>query len=123
MSAHFIPFTEHTENNEDAWFGGLFLHWAGITAWDALASAVRDDEELYHDVKPTDGWVSPYTIKCFADKIRDMDIDAIMPQIDGAAFHSYTKEEQHEAVRACLTQLKALILDCAEKGRGVLHFH
>ena len=31
--------------------------------------------------------------------------------------------KQDEWVRSCAARLKAVILDSAEKGRGILHFH
>ena len=44
MSAHFIPFTMHTES--EAWFGGFAEYWAGIQAWKALAYACINDADL-----------------------------------------------------------------------------
>lgn len=123
MSAHFIPFTEHTENNEDAWFDGFLGMWCGCKAWELLAEYVRDDEDLYQGVNDLHGWVSPDTIKEFADRIRDLDVNTLIPPSGAIHFYSYTDEEKTECLLACLNRLKDVILDCAEKGRGILHFH
>lgn len=97
--------------------------WCGIKAWELLVEYVRDDEELYQGVKDMHGWVHPETIKEFADRIRDLDVNTLIPTSGEIHFPSYTDEEQTECLRACLMRLKEVILDCAEKGRGILHFH
>lgn len=123
MSAHFIPFTEHTEDGEDAWFCGFLGYWAGIQAWRILAGYVRFDEELYQAVEDTKGWVSPETIKEFAEKISELDVTTMELPLLSDCGPLYTTEEHYEALRICLKRLKEVILDCAEKGRGILHFH
>lgn len=124
MSAHFIPFQEFTDDDTDAWFGGFSGYWAGIRAWKSLALAVREkDEFLYQSIKETYGIVDPETIKEFAEKIRDLDINTmVLPY-----WLDYLPETPHETqdawVRSCAARLKEVILDCAEKGRGIRHFH
>lgn len=122
MSAHFIPFTEHDKDNADAWFGGISGYWAGIRAWKALALQVVDDDDLYQALKDPNGFVMPETIKEFADLIRDLDTNTMalhwLDYLPGCP-----KEKQYELVLSCAARLKEVILDCAEKGRGILHFH
>lgn len=122
MSAHFIPFTEHTENNEDAWFGGISGYWAGIRGWYALVAMLDQNTDLYEELKNVDGWVHPESIKEFADIIRDID-PATIPLKNVDYLQGIPKEEQHQWIRDCATRLKEVILECAEKGRGILHFH
>lgn len=122
MSAHFIPFAEHNDNTSDAWFGGIIGYWAGIRAWKALALQVMDDDDLYQALKDPNGFVMPETIKEFAEKIRDLDINTMglfwLDFLPGTP-----RETQAAWVRSCAARLKEVILDCAEKGRGILHFH
>ena len=122
MSAHFIPFTEHDKDNSDAWFGGISGYWAGIRAWKALALQVVDDDDLYQELKATNGFVLPDTIKEFADRLRDLDTNTIalhwLDYLPGTP-----RGTQYELVLSCAARLKEVILDCAEKGRGLLNFH
>ncbi len=121
MSAHFIPFTEHDDNTSDAWFGGISGYWAGIRAWKALALQVIDDDDLYQALKDPKGFVMPDTIKEFTDRLRDLDTNTMdlhwLDYLPGCP-----KEKQYELVLSCASRLKEVILDCAEKGRGLLLF-
>lgn len=123
MSAHFIPFTEHDDNTSDAWFGGISGYWAGIRAWKALALQVVDDDDLYHALKDPNGFVMPDTIKEFADLIRDLDTSTMVVPYYLDYLPGIPHETQDAWVRDCAARLKEVILDCAEKGRGLLHFH
>lgn len=120
MSAHFIPFTMHAESG--AWFGGFAEYWAGIQAWKALAYACINDEDLYRGIEDVDGWVHPDTVKEFANVICNLDTST-MPLPEFKYFSGSPREKQDELVRSCAASLKAVILDSAEKGRGILHFH
>lgn len=123
MSAHFIPFTEHDKDNSDAWFGGISGYWAGIRAWKALTLQVVDDDDLYQALKEPNGFVMPDTIKEFADLIRDLDTNTMVLPYYLDYLPRASSEAQDEWVRSCAARLKEVILDCAEKGRGLLHFH
>lgn len=123
MSARFIPFTAHDDDTSDAYFGGIPGYWAGIRAWKALALQVMDDDDLYQALKDPNGFVMPETIKEFADKLRDLDINTMVLPYWFDYLPGTPPETQDAWVRACAARLKEVILDCAEKGRGLLHFH
>lgn len=122
MSAHFIPFQLFDDNISNAWFGGISGYYAGIRAWYALVATLDHDTDLYETLNKVDGWVHPDTIKEFADSIRDIDPTTL--QLENVDYLScISNETQRKWIRACAARLKEVILDCAEKGRGILHFH
>lgn len=123
MSAHFIPFTAHNDDVSDAWFGGINGYWAGIHAWKALALQVVDDDDLYSSLKDPDSFVLPDTIKDMAERIRNLDTSTMVIPYHLNYLPGIPHEKQNAWVRSCAARLKEVILDCAEKGRGILHFH
>lgn len=110
------------DDDSDAWFGGISDYYAGIRAWYALVATLDHDTDLYETLNKVDGWVHPDTIKEFADSIRDIDPTTL--QLENVDYlPGISKETQRKWIRACAARLKEVILDCAEKGRGILHFH
>lgn len=87
-----------------------------------LSSHARPKTDLYEELKNTDGWVHPESIKEFADLIRDLDPASILlKNVD--YLQGIPENQQEQWIRDCAARLKEVILDCAEKGRGILHFH
>lgn len=122
MSAHFIPITLYADDDTSAWFGGISGYWAGIRAWYALVSTLDQNTDLYNELRETEGWVHPESIKEFADLIRDIDPATILlKNVD--YLQGIPENQQEQWIRDCAARLKEVILDCAEKGRGILHFH
>lgn len=123
MSAHFIPITLYADDDTSAWFGGINGYWAGIRGWNALVSTLDKNTDLYNELKDADGWVHHESIKEFADLIRDLDTSTMVIPYYLDYLPGVPHEKQDEWVRSCAARLKEVILDCAEKGRGLLHFH
>lgn len=101
MSAHFIPFDYYPD--EDSAYLNFFY---GQEAWLRLAEYTKEDEDLHNSLCCLKGWVHPVSIKEFAEYIRNVDVESIEPPL-----------------RYSIARLKEVILTCAEKGRGILHFH
>ena len=123
MSAHFIPFQMFDNDGSDAWFGGINGYHAGIRAWYALVATLDHNTDLYKELNTVQGWVHPERIKEFADHIRDIDITTLPIKKDEYFFDDVDVEVQKQGIRTCAARLKEVILDCAEKGRGILHFN
>ena len=122
MSAHFIPFTAHNDDTSDAWFGGISGHWAGISAWYALVATLDQNSDLYEELSVSNGFVFADSIKEFAEAIRHVD-PSTLPLKNVDYLQAVPENEQEQWIRDCAARLKEVILDCAEKGRGLLHFH
>ena len=122
MSAHFIPIQLLNDDGSDAWFGGINGYYAGIRAWQALVNTLDHQSDLYNALKDADGWVHPDEIKEFADFIRNID-PATLPLEFIDHLQGIPHKKEQEWIRACAARLKEVILDSAEKGRGILHFH
>ena len=110
-------------DGSDAWFGCIYGYYAGIRAWNALVDTLDPTSDLYNEVNKLDGWVHPESIKEFADRIRDIDITTLPIKKDKYFFDDVDVEVQKQKIRTCAARLKEVILDSAEKGRGILHFH
>ena len=106
----------------DAWFGGIIGYWAGIRAWYALVATLNQDDDLYDELRVADGYVLADSIKEFAEAIRHVD-PATLPLKNVDYLQGIPENEQEQWIRDCAARLKEVILDCAEKGRGILHFH
>lgn len=111
------------DDGSDAWFGGISGYFAGIRAWQALVNTLDHTEDLYYSLKDLDGWVHPAEISQFADLIRNLDTSTLPIERDDGFFDGVDEEVLKTEIRKCAARLKEVILDCAEKGRGILHFH